>query len=140
MCFDGQMPQPEWQISICQTSLTRFQSVRQGFVTEIPGDVWQNSKVFPTHRICFLHIVYRLEGPGNFLVFLLVLLMCPDIHHAFFEPTCACCTVGSHASLSVFSLSGLDKKSDQKIIHVSESIRARTVKRFHIIEHCYVHK
>ncbi len=41
-----------------------------------------------------------------------------------FEPTCAICSVGSYASLSVcLSVctlqSGLDQKSDQKIIHIS---------------------
>ena len=33
-------------------------------------------------------------------------------------------------------LSGLDQKSDWIIIHISESIKARTLKLCHIIEHC----
>ncbi len=33
-------------------------------------------------------------------------------------------------------LSGLDQKSDWIIIHISESIRAKTLKLCHIIEHC----
>ncbi len=42
-----------------------------------------------------------------------------------FEPTCALCTVGSYASLSVcpsVCLSGLDQKSHWTIIHISKSI------------------
>ncbi len=41
-----------------------------------------------------------------------------------FEPTCAICMVGSYASFSVclsVCLSGLDQKSDQKIIHFSHT-------------------
>ncbi len=51
-----------------------------------------------------------------------------------FEPTCALCTVGSYASLSVclsVCLSGLDQKY-WMIIYISKSIRARMVKLSHI--------
>ncbi len=55
------------------------------------------------------------------------------IDFKFFEPTCAVCTVGSYASLSVCSLSGLHQKS-WKIIHISESIKVRSLKLHHNLE------
>ena len=44
-----------------------------------------------------------------------------------FEPTCAHCTVGSYASLSV-CLSSLDQNSDLIVIHISKSIAPRVMK------------
>ncbi len=48
-------------------------------------------------------------------------------YHTIIEPTCAFCMVGSYTSLSVCPY-GLDQKSDWIIIHISESIRGRTLK------------
>ena len=61
------------------------------------------------------------------------------VHHGahcrpIFEPTCAICTLGSHASLSVFCLSRLDQKT-WKIIYISESIVVRKMKVGHNILH-----
>ena len=55
------------------------------------------------------------------------------------EPTCASCTVGSYASLSVFLsvlclYSGLDRKWE-KIIHISKSIIAINMKLGHYMPH-----
>ena len=58
---------------------------------------------------------------------------------SFVEPTCAFCTVGSYASLSVCPSVcpyGLDQKSDWIIIHISESdkLPGITTSRPHLLE------
>ncbi len=61
----------------------------------------------------------------------------PAFTDTLFEPTCAFCTVGSYAPLSVrpsVRPYGLDQKSDWTIIHISESIRVRGLKFYHNIE------
>ena len=54
--------------------------------------------------------------------------------YSIFEPTCACCTVGSYAALSVCCLSGLYQNSDWIIIHISESIVGRSLKLHHSVK------
>ncbi len=51
-------------------------------------------------------------------------------NYIFIDPTCAYCTVGSYAWLSVRP-SGLDQNSDWTIIHISEIIRASSLKLHH---------
>ncbi len=81
------------------------------------GCLWSES--FQVKTGYSVIVMFRAWNYKNIqLIHWISLLRRPTVETIIFEPTCATCTMGSHASLSVCSLD-LTKKGDRKKNHVS---------------------